>query len=162
MSAAERRRRDAARKRKEYWRDPVAARAKNHAKRQRRLDHYRAKERAAHRRNIKKQRAWARRATARYRERHPMIVEAWEATKAAIKAGKLVPATVCEASGCHRTSDLQVHHNTYARPTKPTSITTLCRACHRRTHADKKVRLRDGAARRWARAPQQAEARHAG
>ncbi len=161
MTAAERRRRDAARKRREYWADPVKARAKGRAKRQRRLEHYRAKEREAHRRNIAKELAWARRSVARYRERHPAVIAAWEATKAVIRRGELAVATTCEALGCNQTTGLHVHHNTYENPTRPSSITSLCRDHHRRCHVDGRVKLRAGASRRWARAPQHQQANHA-
>jgi hypothetical protein len=45
MTAAERRAKNAARKRAVYWADPEKARAAYRVKRQRRLEHYRAKRR---------------------------------------------------------------------------------------------------------------------
>jgi hypothetical protein len=75
------------------------AEPKNRAKGKRRLEHYRERERAAQQRKLQNERAWARRATARYQERHPMIVAAWEATKAAIRHGEIQRGRLCEAQG---------------------------------------------------------------
>ncbi len=93
-----RRAKDAERKRKAYWADPVKARAKSRAKRQRRLEHYRAMERARYWREVEKSRARARayarsdrgrannrRAVARYRERHPQIITAQSEARRALR-----------------------------------------------------------------------------
>src|SRR5450432_733044 len=90
MTVAERRRKDAERKTREYCRDPVKARKKNLAKRRSRLEHYKARARARYWKRLRKNRALARAyahtdrgrannllAVKRYRRRHPHVFAAY-------------------------------------------------------------------------------------
>jgi hypothetical protein len=161
---AARRAKDAERKRRAYWADSVKARAKSRAKRQRRLEHYRAMERARYWREVEKSRARARafarsprgrelnrRAVARYKARHPERIRAQTEARAAARRGQIRIPTVCEVLGCSAT-DLHLHHPRYDRPL---DVIAACRRHHEELHHRGPLELKPGGRRRWARAPRQ-------
>jgi hypothetical protein len=159
MSDAERRARDAERKRRAYWANPERARAQLRAKRQRNLDRCRAQQRARYWRHVEKERARARerarsargreinrKAVARYRQSHGEIVAAQHAAYRAMRRGELKVALVCEVKDCRETAHLHLHHPRYDRPR---DVIRTCRDLHHRGPLE----LKPGAGRKWARAP---------
>lgn len=160
---------DAARKRRKYWADPAAARAKGRAKRLRNLERCRAQSRARYWVNVDHNRALARerarsergrasnrKAVERYRQRHPEIVAAHKATQRALRRGELKRPTVCEVLGCNHTERLHAHHH---RADRPLAVVYICQnPHHEHVHHIGPLKLKDGAARRWARAPRQPSA----
>jgi hypothetical protein len=158
-----RRARDAARKRREYWADPVKARAKGRAKRQRNLERCRAQGRARYWDDAEKFRATARerarsergrasnrKAVALYRQRHPDIIAAQREAQKAARCGELRVALVCEIKGCRETKGLHLHHVDYQ---KPRDTVRTCGRHHEHLHHRGPLELKPGAGRRWARAP---------
>jgi hypothetical protein len=157
-----RRAKDAERKRRAYWADPVKARAKARAKRQRNLERCRAQSRARYWANPEKSRAQARerartergrasnrRAVATYRQRHPEIVAAQREAQKALRRGELRVPTVCQALGCNKSKDLHLHHHRYDRPQ---DVVAVSRSHHTAAHRGA-VELKPGGHRKWARAP---------
>jgi hypothetical protein len=149
---AERRAKNAARKREVYWADPEQARATYNAKRARRLEHYKTVRRE--RRRQARVRAQGRDAARRYRQRYPEKIAAHRAVETAIRKGEIVVPTTCEVLGCSCDHDLALHHSSY-RPQDVLKVTTLCRTHHGQLHRNggEPLRLKASAGRRWARAP---------
>jgi hypothetical protein len=142
---------DAERKRKAYWADPEAARAKNREKRRRNprnpeLERERNRERAKTPRGREINRACVR----GYQKAHPQIVAAHQATKAAVRRGEIKVPSVCEVIGCDRNRRLHGHHRRYD---KPIDIVFVCHEHHEHVHHHGALKLKAGSARRWARAP---------
>jgi hypothetical protein len=154
---------DAARSRVRYAADPEASRAKSRAKRQRKIEQYRARELARYWRNPEESRAQRReqarsergrasnrKAVARYRRAHPEIVAAQREAQKALHRGELRVSLVCEIKGCRETEGLHLHHPDYR---KPRDTIRACRQHHEHLHHRGKLELKPGAGRKWARAP---------
>ena len=161
-----RRARDAERKRRAYWADPEKARAKNRAKRQRKLEQYRARERARYWANVEHNRAQARerarsergrasnrKAVARYRQRHPEIIFAQKEAQKALRRGELKRPECCEVRDCNQTDGLAMHHSRYDAKSV-LKVTTLCRDHHSLLHRrGEALPLKAGSRQKWTRAP---------
>jgi hypothetical protein len=154
---------DAARKRKAYWKNPERSRAQLRAKRLRNLERCQAQAKARYWRNLEKFRAQSReraktprarlnnnRAVARYREARPEIVAAQTQARAAVRRGELRVSLVCEIKGCRETRGLHLHHVDYRRPR---DTIRACAVHHEHLHHRGKLELKPGAGRKWARAP---------
>jgi hypothetical protein len=85
----------------------------------------------------------------RWSEANPEAKLARRKLAKAIREGKIVPAKVCQISGCSNPK-VEAHHHDYARPLE---VLWLCRGCHSRRHHGARLTLRKGVSRRLARLP---------
>lgn len=91
--------------------------------RQRRLDYYRAYDRArGNRQTLEYRRA--------YRQGNPVKRHAQKAVRSALRTGKIARAESCKQ--CDAVGPLHGHHDDYA---KPLEVRWLCPACHHSWHA---------------------------
>lgn len=65
----------------------------------------------------------------RYRQKNAEKIEAHDAVRRALTAGKLSRPKACDK--CHRERCIEAHHPDYA---KPLEVLWLCIECHRRVH----------------------------
>jgi hypothetical protein len=82
--------------------------------------------------------------------RNPEAVVARSKLRRAVRAGRIVPAGVCQAAGCTERENLQGHHANYS---KPLAVAWLCAKHHRRAHAAGIARLKRGVPRKLGKVP---------
>ena len=67
-------------------------------------------------------------------ERYPAVILAGRAINAAVKAGKVIKVTTCQALGCESSKCIEAHHHSYLRE-HWLEVSWLCASCHRSAHS---------------------------
>jgi hypothetical protein len=91
-----------------------------------------------------------RRSVRAWKERNPDADRAGRILRPAVKRGKIVPATCCQAKGCAETKGLAAHHYRYDRPLL---VLWVCAQHHRRGHITGRITPEKGLPKKLGRVP---------